>query len=840
MHSVVSRRDRARSEFYSTTAVTLSKHAQPWRPGVIACALAALVLAVPALVQAQEAVQEPAAEAATPPPAASEAPNPEAAPAAKPDADLPAVTVETAEEPAQPKPAAKAAAKPVVTVEDDTPAPPPAKKRIKAAAPKKPAVAKAAPPPAPAPLPEDIEIDASAAAGGQGVEGGSPAPVRGGPSGIDGYTAKGTSTATKTDTPIKNIPQSISVVTRQQANDQGSKSLGQALSYVPGVNVAQGEGHRDQLTIRGQQTTADFYVNGVRDDVEYYRDLYNVDAVEILKGPSAMVFGRGGGGGVVNRAQKEANGERIREVTATYGSYDTKRTTIDVGDAISSTAAFRLNAMFEDSEGFRDFFELERFGINPTLGFKLSDETKLLVSYEYYSDERTVDRGVPSRNGRPSEADKETFFGNPRDSASDFSGHTASVTLEHKFSEDLKVRNHTSYTDADKVYANTFAAAAVSDTGTVRIEGYRDETLRESFVNQTDLTYKFTIAPGIRHTLLAGTEFVHQETDNNRDLARFLTEDGAGFVNVPFADPTLFTPVFFNNINRRRSTDLDTQSVYVQDQLEIGRYLELIGGLRFDRFDLAFQDRREGHENNAFSRADNVWSPRGGVVFKPSEQISLYVSYSKSFLPSAGDQFNVLDVTTSTLEPEEFENREIGFKWELMPRLVFTGALFQLDRKNQVVASGPFAGQQVGETRTEGGELALTGHVTDQWQVSAGFGHQIAEVVVGRPQDIGKEVPWVPHNTFSLWNKYQFTPMWGAGVGVVHKTSFFAALNNEVEVPGYTRVDAALFFNLDDKWSAQLNLENILNEDYFASAHNNNNIMPGAPTSVFLTVGAKF
>lgn len=838
--SVVSRGERARSEIHSITAVTFSKHAQPWRPGVIAGALAALVLAVPALVHAQDAVQEPAAEAATPPPVASEAPNPEAAPAANPDAHLPAVTVETAEEPAQPKAAAKAPAKPATTVEDDTPAPAPAKKRVKAAAPKKPAVAKAAPPPAPAPLPDDIEFDASAAAGVQGVEGGSPAPVRGGPSGIDGYTAKGTSTATKTDTPIKNIPQSISVVTREQASDQGSKSLGQALTYVPGVNVAQGEGHRDQITIRGQQTTADFYVNGVRDDVEYYRDLYNVDAVEILKGPSAMAFGRGGGGGVVNRAQKEANGERIREVTATYGSFDTKRTTIDVGDAMSSAAAFRLNAMYEDSEGFRDFFELERFGINPTMGFKLTDQTKLLVSYEYYSDERTVDRGVPSRNGRPSGGRKETFFGNPRDSASDFAGHTASITLEHKFSEDLKVRNHTSYTDADKVYANTFAAAAVSDAGTVRIEGYRDETLRESFVNQTDLTYKFTIAPGIRHTLLAGTEFVHQETDNNRDLARFLTEDGAGFLTVPFADPTLFTPVFFNNINRRRSTDLDTQSVYVQDQLEIGRYLELIGGLRFDRFDLAFQDRREGHENNAFSRVDNVWSPRGGVVFKPSEQISLYVSYSKSFLPSAGDQFNVLDVTTSTLEPEEFENREIGFKWELNPRLVFTGALFQLDRKNQVVASGPLAGQQVGQTRTEGGELALTGHVTDQWQVSAGFGHQIAEVVVGRPEDIGKEVPWVPDNTFSLWNKYQFTPMWGAGVGVVHKTSFFAALNNQVEVPGYTRVDAALFFNLGDQWSAQLNVENILNEDYFASAHNNNNIMPGAPTSVYLTVGARF
>ncbi|MEQ1719344.1 MAG: TonB-dependent receptor, partial [Hyphomicrobium sp.] len=352
-----------------------------------------------------------------------------------------------------------------------------------------------------------------------------------------------------------------------------------------------------------------------------------------------------------------------------------------------------------------------------------------------------------------------------------------------------------------------------------------------------DATLKVEVAPGIRHTLLAGTEFTHQETENNRNTPHFGTPDGPATLTVPFTNPTVFAPVFFNEVTRRRETELNTQSVYVQDQLEIGRYLELIGGIRFDRFDVDFTNNRNG---DTFSRVDNVWSPRAGAVFKPSETISLYVSTSRSFLPSAGDQFNVLDVTSSTLEPEEFENKEIGFKWDVLPRLTFTGALFQLDRKNQVVASGPFAGQQVGESRTEGGELALTGYMTDQWQVSAGYGHQIAEVVAGRPEDIGHEIPWVPHNTFSLWNKYQFTPMWAAGIGVVHKTDFFAALNNEVQIPGYTRVDAALYLTLNETWNAQINVENLLNEDYFAAAHNNNNIMPGAPTSVYLTVGAKF
>lgn len=789
-----------------------------------AVAGAALTLFDVPAPHAQEVEPEPAAAAS----ATGKARPEDAAGAVESDAHLPAVTVETADEPdasSSEAPSASAAA----AVEDKEGSPP-ARSKGKA---QKAAASRATPPPPP----EEYEPVADPGTGAQSDAEGATLPVRGGPGGIDGYTAARTTTATKTDTPIKDIPQSLTVITRQQSDDQGAKSLGQALTYVPGVNVAQGEGHRDQITIRGQQTTADFYVNGVRDDAEYYRNLYNVEAVEVLKGPAAMIFGRGGGGGIVNRSQKEANGERVRDVTATYGSYDSRRTAIDVGDAISSAAAFRINAMYENSEGFRDYFELERFAVNPTLGFKLTDRTKLLVSYEYYRDERTVDRGVPSRGGRPLEGFDETFFGHPRDSFADYEGHTVAATLEHKFSDDVKVRNHTSYMTFDKAYQNTFASSKVSSSGEVTIGGYRDTTQRDSIVNQTDLTMKIDVAPGMRHTILAGTEFTHQQTDNGRNTPHFLTPGGPASLSVTLASPTLFSPVYFNEVNRRRATNLSTQSAYVQDQLQVSRYLDIIGGIRFDRFDIDFEN---GLNGDVFSRVDNVWSPRTGVVFKPSEQISLYVSYSRSFLPSAGDQFNVLDVTSSTLEPEEFENKEIGFKWDIMPRLMMTGAIFRLDRKNQFVADGPFAGQQVGETRTEGAELALTGYLTDRWQIAAGFGHQIAEVVEGRPSDIGHEVPWVPHNTFSLWNKYQFTDMFAAGLGIVHKTDFFAALDNTVQAPGYTRVDAALYLDLDDTWSAQINVENLLNEDYFAAAHNNNNIMPGAPTSVYVTVGARF
>ena len=230
-----------------------------------------------------------------------------------------------------------------------------------------------------------------------------------------GYLATETSTATKTETPLKDIPQSITVVTKEQAKDQGSRDPAKALTYVPGIVMGQGEGHRDAPTIRGVSTTADFFTDGVRDDVQYFRDLYNIDRVEVLKGPNAMIFGRGGGGGVINRVTKKADGERLYEATTTYGSFDTKRVEIDAGQAVTNDFAFRINGMFEDSGSYRDFFELQRYGINPKVTFKPDDNTRVRIAYEYFSDDRTVDRGIPSDflTGKPAKTDVSTFFGIP-------------------------------------------------------------------------------------------------------------------------------------------------------------------------------------------------------------------------------------------------------------------------------------------------------------------------------------------------------------------------------------------------------------------------------------------
>ncbi|OYW56278.1 MAG: hypothetical protein B7Y80_07635 [Hyphomicrobium sp. 32-62-53] len=739
-------------------------------------------------------------------------------------------------------------------VEVITPADEPAQAAPKPAAPKpsaqaktKPKAAAKKPAQAPSPIPDVVAPDDAgpvAAAEGAPSGPGSDAPgVPGtGTTGIDGYIATGTSTATKTNTPLKNIPQAITVITKEQAEDRGSQTVGEALRYVPGVAVAQGEGHRDQITIRGQNTTADFFVDGVRDDIEYYRDLYNVEAIEVLKGPAAMTFGRGGGGGVVNRVTKKADGERVREVTASTGSFERARTTIDVGDKISPDAAFRLNAMYENSENFRDFFELERYGINPTLAFRPADSTKISLSYEYYKDERTVDRGVPSFNGSPSRGPIEAFFGNPDASQADFGGHTATATLEHRFDNGVNVRNHTFLATYDKVYANIFANGPVIG-GNVALGGYINGTERDTFVNQTDVTFRWDMGQGIRHTLLAGTEFSYQETDNFRNNPTF----PPGSTPVPFANPTTFATIPFNVFARDWHTEVETQSVYTQDQLEITKYFELIGGLRFDRFDVGFDGRTAGVNGGnpqSLNRVDEVWSHRVGAVFKPTETASIYIATSNSFLPGAGDQFGNLaaagGVSGDNLEPEEFQNDEIGFKWEIAPRLFFNGAMFRLDRSNQIITAGPQIGQQVGLTRTEGGELSLTGFVTKDWQISASWGHQIARVVEAAPANVGKDVPFVPENIYALWNRYQVLPWFGAGLGIIHQDSSFAELNNRVELPSFTRVDAAFFFDINENWQAQVNVENIFDEVYYPSAHNNNNISPGSPRAAYVTVKANF
>ncbi len=653
-----------------------------------------------------------------------------------------------------------------------------------------------------------------------------------------GYAAARTTTATRTDTPLRDTPQAVTVVSRDLIADQQMQSMGDVVRYVPGVTMGQGEGHRDAPTIRGTSSTADFFVDGVRDDAQYFRDLYNVERVEALKGSNAMIFGRGGGGGVLNRVSKEAQWTPSRTLTMAGGSFDHKRAALDVGQGLSGRLAARLNGMYERSGGFRDNADLTRFGINPTIALAAGARTAVRAGYEYFGDDRTVDRGVPSFRGLPSGGNARTYFGNPDSSYSDLRVHAGTVTVDHDAGSGLAVRNRTRYARYDKFYQNVFPGAVNAAGTQVSLAGYSNGTDRTNLFNQTDVTYAMRTG-SVAHTLLAGTEFGRQSTENVRRTGYF----GGGTatsLSVPFAAPTISSPVAF----RPSATDANNAAtntvaaVYVQDQVELTGQLQAVLGVRFERFDLRFHNRRN---DDRLRRADEMLSPRAGLVYKPVAQASLYGTYSVSFLPSSGDQFSSLTVTTQTLQPERFVNRELGAKWDLRPDLALTTALFRLDRSNSAAPDPTDATRtvQTGATRTTGYEVGLTGQVRDFWQVAGGYAAQRAEIVrTTRAAKSGATVALVPRQTLSLWNRVRLPAGLGAGVGVVQQAKMFAAIDNAVTLPGFTRVDGALYFGLGPMVRAQLNVENLFDARYYGTSHGNNNILPGASRTLRLSLSA--
>lgn len=642
------------------------------------------------------------------------------------------------------------------------------------------------------------------------------------------YTGERTATATKTDTALIDIPQSISLITRDLIDDQMMRSMADVVRYVPGVAMGQGEGHRDAPTLRGNASTADFYVDGVRDDVQYYRDLYNAERLEVLKGPNAMVFGRGGGGGVINRVTKTAGFDPVEALTLQGGSFGFARGALDIGSAFSASAAGRLNAFYENSDSYRDFTSIERFGVNPTLRFAPTDATSIDVTYEFVSDERTVDRGVPSENGLPYAGDRRAFFGNPDASFSTVDVHAGDFAFAHAFSDALTIRNHLRLADYDKYYQNLHANSAVDVNGNVALQAYFSGAKRQNVFNQTDIVWKAQTGP-VAHAFLIGGEVGQQDTDNIRSE----NNDAAGTVTV--ANPTIFTPPVFLDLRNDNHVDLTTASAYVQDQIDVADWLQLIGGVRFDHFNLEFSDNLTPAD---LQRTDNVWSPRGGVILKPTAGSSLYFSYSKSFLPQSGDQFSSLSASTAALEPESFENIEAGVKWELRDRLTFSAAAYRLDRKN-TRAIDPATNQTVltGAARSKGVEISLAGSVTDRWEILAGYTLQDAEITRDTTAAAaGRQIPLVPKHAFAIWNAYSFTENWRASVGVIHQTDQFASISNAVILPGFTRVDAAVYYTLNEHFEAQLNVENLFDEAYFGTAHNDNNITPGSPRAFRVSV----
>jgi catecholate siderophore receptor len=560
--------------------------------------------------------------------------------------------------------------------------------------------------------------------------------------------------------------------------------------------------------------------------------------VEVLKGPNALLFGRGGAGGVVNRVQKEAGFQPLYQVSFEGGGFDHRRLTIDTDEPLGERVAVRLNGMLESSGSFRSHVGLNRYGVTPALTFTPTASTRIVASYEYLGDSRVADRGIPSYAGRPIDIDPAAYFGNPSDSHVDANVNIGHVIVEHAAGRSV-VRNHTTLANYDRRYQNYVPGAVTPDRASATLTAYNNATDRTNFFNQTDLTVQARTSR-VTHTLLAGAEFGRQFTDNFRNTGYF--DNATTATLVPVAQPTIATPVTF----RQSATDADNHvearvaAAYVQDQAALSTHVQLVGGVRVDRFDLQYHDNRSGAR---LSRLDTLVSPRAGLVVKPLDAVSLYGSYSMSYVPSSGDQFSSLTVITQQLEPEKLANYEAGAKWDAGRGLALSAAVYRLDRTNTRATdpNDPTRIVQTGSQRTDGFEAGVSGTVIGPWSAAGGYAWQDARVTSATASAAaGARAGQVPRHTFSLWNSYRLAPRWSIGLGLQYRSDMFVAVDNTVTLPGYTRADAAVFHQITSRTRLQLNVENVLNRRYFANADSNTNISPGAPRTLRAALTTRF
>lgn len=657
--------------------------------------------------------------------------------------------------------------------------------------------------------------------------------------------------ALKIPTPIINVPQSLSIITDEDVRKKGFKELGDIVKYTPGINTSLGEGHRDAVVFRGVRSTADFFQDGVRDDVQYYRPLYNVEQVEVLRGPNALLFGRGGTGGVINRVTKKpVNWEEFKTVDLGYDSFGASDIAVDVNTNLSDSVAFRLNVHNDSLKNHRDFYNGERFGINPTLSVALDVDTDLNLSYEYIDHERFIDRGIPTANGKPVEALSDIVFGDKDGNLNTLEASVLRASLNHRFSDSTKGSLSLTSSSFEKMYQNTYTNSYDLDTNVVQMDGYHDPTERDNLILSGSLVNELNFA-NMTHTILTGFETIKTDNSNLR-YNTFWTSNDCSVSNYDretfnIADPIDFsvnangvaTAVEYQNscaLKTSTETDISVTSFYIQDQIDVTDNLIVLLGGRYDKFDVKVDDIKNA---SSASRVDTEFSPRIGLIYKPQNNVSVYYSYSESFSPRSGEQYKKLSGGTAgsgeTLKPDYYESSEVGIKFDLNKSLSLTSAYFESE--SEIADYDGNSSEYIAERglSVEGFELELKGRVNDNLNVAFSYSNIDGETADGgQPREI-------PESTYSIWTTYDVNPKFGWALGVVHQGESAVKDNNPtLLLPDYTRVDAAVYYELSNDIKFQLNLENLSDEVYFPHSHSTHQVAVGESRNIRFSLRKDF
>lgn len=655
------------------------------------------------------------------------------------------------------------------------------------------------------------------------------------------YNPTTATSATKINAPLRDIPQTVNVITQEVMRDKGVRSMEDAVKSVPGVSLVHGDGQRDQVFIRGFNSLGDQFIDGIRDDAMYFRDMSNIEQIEVVKGPASVLYGRGSSGGMINRITKKPGIDKS-EASLQIGSWNQRRGEFDIARNIEdSNVSFRMTGAIERADSFRDQQFLEREAFAPSMTIKVNSDTSLLLQAEYLHDKRVTDFGIPSFNGLPINVAPSTYYGagNARDADSaEATVAAGSITLDHRFNSEWSLRNAFRYYQYKLDRYNTIPGAVTANPAfpsgyqVARTRGAiaRDE---HGVFNQTELTQNTTLG-GMAHQILYGVEFgVQDRTQLNRS-GTAVAVDAFNPV-APFASTTNLTTTAATS-NSGSST---VAGAYVQDLISLSDKWKALLGIRYDSFE------QEVRVAGIPSRTDTAWSPRAGVVYQPSATQSYYASVSKSFQPSA-ENFNIT-AANSIFDPQETTSKEIGTKLDLFDgKATATASLFNLERTN-ITTTDPFGvTTAVGTQRTNGIELTFTGDLSNGWRVSSGYAY--LDAVISKSKTVtngiavqGKKATVTPEHSANVWLTKALAPNWTAGAGVNYVGDRFADPTNTVTLPSYTTMDAMVSYKIKG-FDLQLNIYNIFDKEYIASAHSSlpNSLLPGAPRSATLTARYAF
>jgi catecholate siderophore receptor len=687
-----------------------------------------------------------------------------------------------------------------------------------------------------------------------------------------GYVTDSTRGATRTETPLRDIPQTVNVVPQELIRAQNVTSLADALRNVPGITLTAPEGgtsNQQNFWLRGFPAGGDVFLDSVRDVGEYNRDLFNVESVEVLKGPSALMFGRGSTGGVINQSSKLPYLDNGTEVAVTLGSYEQRRMTLDSNVTVGERAALRVNVMGEDSNSFRDTVAVKKFGVAPTLRLGIGTDTDVTLSYFYLKDHTPTEYGQPTLGAAGGYAmppvSVHEYFGLAKYDFTHLDTQMATATIDHHFDNTLSLRETLRWARYRRDMEATIAQSLTDLAGqpvtattpldqmlAVRNHNKARDNDDTSLVSQTELTWRVD-AGDVRHTVLGGVELGQEKFDRTVHVWT------NALSSTPYLAPDPWTGLAYVKApGTRTRTQADTAAAYLQDQVAFDDTLKAVAGLRYEHYRAKFNSVLSATGEPAgtppsASRTDNMAGGRLGLIWQPTQRQSYYVSWGNSYNPSGelgvyGGTGTNLTNANLDVDPERNNEYEAGAQWDLGHGLQVRTAIFRNEKTNGRVTD-PALGQAIleGKRRVDGVEAEVTGQITRRWQVYAAAAYMDGEVHDGGTLNpggtttLGGKHMTIPSWSGNVWTKYDLGFGWQAGLGVQATAWRWADESNRGKIPGFALVNAMIGYLRPD-WDVQLNVNNVLDKRFYVSGYQNNPtfVVPGNPLLVSLTARYRF